>query len=172
VRLWTRSIARRETRTIVTRPKSRASTHSSPPACRRRSGPRPGRALPAGRGCHFEQPDPHADSRGLRDPRRPRRLWGSSPRPPVRRLSIAALSDMDGWRHGGRAAGPTSWGANCIVLQGLSSGGGVQAAYGCLYPSFCLSDACSDTAYRDACTIDAHNHLLTDHIAKVILCDA
>jgi hypothetical protein len=62
VRLWTRSIARREARTIVTRPKSRASTHSSPPACRRRSGPRPGRALPAGRGCHFEQPDPHADS--------------------------------------------------------------------------------------------------------------
>ena len=54
---------------------------------------------------------------------------------------------------GGRAEGPTSWGANCVVLQGLSSGAGVQAAYGCLYPSFCLSDACSDTAYRDACTI-------------------
>jgi len=32
-----------------------------------------------------------------------------------------------------------------------------------------LSDACSDTAYRDACPIDDP---LTEHVAKVILCDA
>jgi hypothetical protein len=90
-------------RTIVTRPKSRASTHSSPPACRRRSGPRPGRALPAGRGCHFEQPDPHADSRGLRDPRRPRRLWGSSPRPPARTIDSSYSTRL-------RVA---AWGSGC-----------------------------------------------------------
>ena len=45
VRLRTRSIARRNARTIVTCPKSRAPSHSSPPACRRRSGPRSGRAF-------------------------------------------------------------------------------------------------------------------------------
>jgi hypothetical protein len=105
----------------------RAPTRSCPPACRRRSGPRPQGLCPRRRGCHFEQPDPSADSRGLRDPRRPRRLWGSRPRPPAPHQSTAVLSGMEGWRHLDRAEGPTSWGAIALARKDFRPARGLQA---------------------------------------------
>ena len=123
-------------RTIVTRPKSRASTRSSPPACRRRSGPRPGRALPAQRGCQFERPAPNADSRGLRDPRRLCRLWGSSPSAASPSSVYRVLTVRKG---GGIWVGllsPTSWGAFVLSCKDFRPALGYRRRTGACTPDF------------------------------------
>ena len=77
-RLRTRSIARREARTIATCSKS-APPCTLAPRRRRPTGPARQGLRPQDRGWQSEQPDPNADSRGLRDPQRPRRQWVSRP---------------------------------------------------------------------------------------------
>ena len=50
------------------------------------------------------------------------------------------LSGKEGWRHLGRAEGPTSWGAILLYFKAFYSSSGVQAVYPCLYPSIrCIS---------------------------------
>ena len=58
-----------------------------------------------------------------------------------------------GWRHGGRAEGPTSWGLIALSCKDFRPALGYRRRTGACTPHF-LSDACSDTAYRDACTIE------------------
>jgi hypothetical protein len=132
-RLRTRSIARSLSRTIVTCPKS-APPRTLPPGRRRRTGPTRRGLWPMDRRWQSEQPDPNADSRGLRDPRRPRRLWVSRPRPPARLQSTAVLSGKDGWRHWGRAEKPDGRGADCVEFQALLTCAGGTGAVGLSVP--------------------------------------
>lgn len=134
-----------------------APLQSSPPACRRRSGPRSDGLRPAGVAATSSSPTqmPTAEAPENKEGVFRPTMFSEGRVPPAPHLSTA-YSRYGGVAAFGSGRGPDKlggylcWRARTFGRRAVA--GNVQAVYGCLYPRS-LSDACSNTAYCDACTI-------------------
>ena len=162
-RLRTRSIARSLARTIVTCSKSALPLALAPQLVGAEVAHVQTGLRPAGVVATSSSPTQVPTAEALENQGGPP-TWFSSAEAASPSLSTAVLSGKDGWRHLGRAVRPDKLGGYFVVLQGLLSACAGTARTnrrtGACTRDFSLSDACSDTAYRDACSIDRCVHQL------------
>jgi hypothetical protein len=127
-RLRTRSIAHREARTIVTCTKSAPPTHSSPPACRGRSGPRPRGLWPSSAWMPLRASRPKCRQPRARKTRKAvhhlTMFFEDRGRQPLN--CLPRTRGKEGWRHLGRDEVPTSWGALLLYFKDFSRSRGYR----------------------------------------------